>query len=140
MRCALLIPVLLMATPAAAEPVLPPQVDRAIGDPALPDRLGDVAAALTRAVMAMPVGEIEAAMDGRPATPGDRSRTVGEKLGGDGMDRVTGRTVARSTANMQHSAQAIARSLPAIERALSEAVAQIDRATANLPDPGYPRR
>ena len=145
MRCALLIPALMIpalfaATPAAAQPVVSPQIERAIADPALPGQLGDVAAAVTRAVMALPVGEIEAAVEGRTASPGDRRRTVGDKLGGNGMDRAIGRQVAQQTGRMQQSAQAMARALPAIERALADAVAPIDRATANLPDPTYPYR
>lgn len=140
MRCALLIPVLFVATPAAAEPAISPNIERAIANPALPNQLGDVAAAVTRAVMAMPVGEIEAAVEGRTANPGDRRRTVGDKLGGNGMDRAIGRQVAQQTGKLQHSAKAMARALPAIERALADALAQIDRATANLPDPTYPYR
>jgi hypothetical protein len=36
--------------------------------------------------------------------------------------------------------QAVARAVPVIREALNKAGEQIEQATANLPQPGYPRR
>lgn len=148
MRSALFIPLLFLTSPAvagdSAQTSLPlhGKLARALADPALPEQLGRVAAAMTRAVMTMPVGDVQAAVDGRPATERDRRRTLGNTVvrGDADLDQSIERQVSHSTAKLQRSARAMAAALPAIERALSEATSQIDRATANLPYPSYPRR
>lgn len=141
MRALLLIPLLALAIPAAAnaaghEAAIP----RELTDPAMPAQVGRMAGALTRALMNIPIGEVQAAIAGRPATPADRTRTIGNSVGGPGMERQVEQQVASSVGTFQSSARALQRSLPAIERALGDAAATIDRATANLPDPSYPRR
>ena len=148
MRAMLFLSLLTIASPALArdpgESSLPVggKMGRALADPALPDQLGRAAAAMSRALMSINVGEVQAAIEDRPVSEADRRRTVGDMIGraDPDVDRGLQHEVASSTARMQHSAQAVARALPAIERALTAAAAQIDRATANLPDPDYPRR
>ena len=116
-------------TPRGADSAIP----RELADPAMPARLGRMAGALTRALMDIPVGELEAAIDGRPATPPDRSKTVANEVDHRGMDRDIERQVASSAGALQ-------RSVPAVEQALGRAAAEIERAVRNLPDPDYPRR
>jgi len=64
----ILLPLLLSATPALAQtrpPATPPaeqQVQRALNDPALADRLAGAMQAMSRVFLDMPVGEIEAAV------------------------------------------------------------------------------
>lgn len=128
-----------VATPMPA-PVLPP----VLTDPAMADRAGAIAGAVTRSLMNLPVGEIEAAIEGRPATRADRQRTVRESIGDPNLDQriadqaaTSGRTVQ---AVSQAASRAIAASLPAILQAVDSARADIERAVGNLPDPTYPRR
>ena len=143
MRPLLILPLLSLATPALAQAYpapapIPPQ----IMDPALPAQLGRMAGALTHAFMSLPVGELEAAIDGRPATPADRRKTVGSETRRDNpyVEQDIQRDVASSAGAMQSSARAMQRAIPAIQQALGAAAAVIERETANLPSPAYPRR
>ena len=141
MRALLLTPLLALASPALAQSAPHDSaIPRELTDPAMPAQVGRMAGALTRALMNMPIGEVEAAIDGRPATPADRTRTIGSTVGGPGMERQVEQQVASSAGTLQSSARALQRAMPAIERALGQAAADIERATANLPDPTYPRR
>ena len=146
MRILLLTPLLALASPALAQsaPYGPAPYDNAIPheltDPAMPAQLGRMAGALTKALMTMPIGEVQAAIEGRPTAPADRNRTIGSTMGGPGMERQIEQQVASSAGTLQSSARALQRAMPQIERALGQAAADIERATANLPDPTYPRR
>ena len=134
----ILVPALLTAAPALAAPapVLPP----VLTDPAMADQLGRVAGAVTRSLMNLPVGEIEAAIEGRPATRADRARTVGETIGDPYIEQRVAGQAAASGRVMQAATKALASSLPAIMQAIDGASADIERAIGNLPDPTYPRR
>ena len=92
--------------------------------------------------MNLPVGEIQAAIEGRPATSADRRRTVRDLAGRNDpyLDQRIERQAARSGAAIQAGARAMATALPAILQSIDRAADEIDRATANLPDPNYPRR
>lgn len=163
MRSLLILPLLALATPALAQVVpyppapypapyppapygyappgagmIPPQVF----DPALPAQLGRMAGALTHAFMNLPVGELEAAIEGRPATPSDRRKTVGSEARRDNpyIERDIQRDVASSAGAMQSGARAMQRAMPVIGQAIGQAAAEIERATANMPSPYYPRR
>ena len=137
------VPLTLIASPAlAAQPNRAPQVPRALTDPAMPDQVGRVAGALTRALLDLPVGEIAAAIEGRPVTSADRRRTV-RSLAGRGdpdLDRRIEQQATRSGAALQAGARAMIIALPGNLVSIDRAADQIDRATANLPDPSYPRR
>ncbi len=151
------IPVLLAlaATPAmaagqAAPPYAPqyPQASqdelaaaqRALRDPSTAQAMSRVSGALTRAIMNMPVGEIEAAVEGRAPTAADRRRTVGDSVGGPQEAARIERDVAMSGAQMQVMGNALANALPGMLAAAGQLQQEIERATANLPDPTYPRR
>jgi hypothetical protein len=138
---------LLTAAPAVAapQPVMPaPVLPPVLTDPALADRAGAIAGAVTRSLMNLPVGEVEAAIEGRPATRADRQRTMRDTIGDPYLDQriadeaaTSGRTVQ---AVSQAATRALAASLPAILQAVEGARADIEHAVGNLPDPTYPRR
>ena len=137
------LPLTLAASPALASPhhAVPP-LPRQLTDPAMADQMGRVAGALTRAFLNLPVGEVQAAIEGRPATSADRNRTVRDIAGRNDpyIDQRIERQAANSGAAIQAGARAMANALPGILDSLDRAADQIDRATANLPDPSYPRR
>ena len=137
---------ILAAAAAPASPAPPPPapiaIPRALTDPAMADRLGRTMGAMAHAVMNIPVGEMQAAIEGRPVTRADRNRRVGDVAGPDGRamaDHVAGSSAATGRA-MQAAGRAMIGALPAILEAVRGAEAEIERATANLPDPTYPRR
>ena len=137
----------LLAAPAAAQPApsrdfaIPPELT----DPAMADTLGKMLGSLTRAMMDMPVGEVQAAVEGRPATPADKARTVRDMAGPNAnIERQVQTQVAQSVPRMQAGLKAMASSLPGIMQSLEKAAeameGSLDRATANIPQPGYPKR
>ena len=139
------LPLMLAAAPAAAAAQSPPpgpgpEVERMLNDPAMADTLGRVAGVLTRSVMNLPVGEMEAAIEGRPVTPADRARTVRDSVGDPDLERRVAAEAAQSGRTMQAAGKAMMSSLPAIMGALGQAQDAIERAVANMPDPTYPRR
>ena len=140
----ILLPLLLSATPALAQtrpPATPPaeqQVQRALNDPALADRLAGAMQAMSRAFLDMPVGEIEAAVEGRPPTPADRNRTLRSE--NPNLDRELQTQVAQARPMMRQSMKALSDALPAMMRSLQGAKEAIERAAANMPDPNYPKR
>lgn len=136
------LPLTLIATPAMAQRSNAPQIPRELTDPAMADKLGKMAAALSRVLLDINVGEIEAAVEGRPVTQADRRRTVRDiaARGDPNIERNIERQAATSGVAIQAGARALAAALPAILESVDRAAAEIDRATANLPTPGYPRR
>ena len=138
-----LVPIALLASPAAAQaPAQPIQIPPELTDPATMARVGDMVGALSRAMMNMPIGEVEAAVQGRPVTPADRTRTVRDVAGrGDpNFEAKLQRDIAAGQVTMQAGMKAMAAAMPAISRAMNEVASEIARATANLPSPTYPRR
>jgi hypothetical protein len=113
---------------------LPPE----IVDGRMIDQLGNMVGALTKAFLDLPVGELEAAIENRPATRQDRSRTVRSVTGTD--ERELTAEIEQSKGAVKAGGQAVARAVPVIREALNKAGEQIEQATANLPQPGYPRR
>lgn len=134
------LPLMLAPAPALAAPKAPPQLPSELSDPAMADKLGHVAGALTRALMDIPVGEVEAAVQGREPTAADRSRRVRDEIGGPEAERHVEAQVAQSGRQMQAMGKALVASLPSIMSALDDVQKNLERATANLPDPTYPRR
>ena len=135
----LLLPALLMATPAAAQtaapvPPLPPEV--ASGQ--IVDQLQPMLRALSRAFLNLPVGEIEAAMANRPVTARDKNKTVKDATGMS--ERELDREIVASTGTLKAGTQAMARSWPVISRALSQVGEEMEKAIANAPSPVYPKR
>ena len=135
---------LLIATPAMAAPPQVPTLPPVLTDPAMADKVGRVAGALTRSLMNLPVGEVEAAIEGRPVTREDRRRTVRDSIGDPAVEQRIADQAASSGRTVQVVSQAaskaLAASLPAILQAVEGARHEIERAVSNLPDPTYPRR
>ena len=121
---------------APAPVVVPPELT----DPRLADQIGRVAGVLTRSMMDLPVGELEAAIEGRPVVPSDRGRRVRDTVADPYLDQRIAAEAAASGRTMQAATRALANSLPAIMQSLEVARAELERATANLPSPAYPRR
>ena len=145
---AALIPLVLVAAPAtAAEPQRDSefQIPAELTDPAMAETLGKMLGALTKVMMDMQVGELQAAVQGREATAADKARTVRDLAGKDpDFERKVESQVALAMPRMQGAMKAMSKSLPAMAKALEKAAddmeASIDRAAANLPQPGYPKR
>ena len=136
------LPLALAASPALAQRPDAPQLPPELTDPAMADKVGRMAGAVSRALLDLNVGQVQAAVEGRPVTEADRRRTVRDvAAGGDPViERSIERQAAQSGAAIQAGAQSLAAALPGIISAFEAAVGDIDRATANLPQPGYPRR
>ncbi len=141
MRTALLfVPILVAASPAMSAPPPAPQIPPELTDPRMADQLGRVAGVLTRSLMNRPIGEMEAAIEGRPVTPADRARTVRDSVGDPYLEQRVAAEAAKTGRTMQAAAKALAASLPSIMAAIDQARGEIERAVGNLPDPTYPRR
>jgi hypothetical protein len=134
------LPLVLTPVPAFAAPKAAPQLPPELSDPAMADKLGRMAGALTKALMDMPVGEMEAAVQGREPTPADRAKRVRDEIGGPAAEHNVEARVAASGKQMQAMSKALVDSLPSIMQSLDQAEKQLERAAANLPDPTYPRR
>ena len=136
-----LLPLLMAAAPVAAaapqqqpQPQVPPQ----LSDPAMVDRLAGTMQAMSRAFLDLPVGEIEAAVEGRPPTPADRNRTLRSE--NPNLDREVQAQIAQARPMIRQSMKAISDALPAVMKSLHDARESIERAAANMPDPNYPKR
>ena len=96
--------------------------------------------ALAKALMDMPVGELEAAIEGRAPTAADRRKRVRDEIGAR-MSSARSRPGRAVRPQMQAMSKALVASLPAIMEALGgPSSASLSGRVANLPDPTYPRR
>ena len=136
----LALPLLAAPLPVAAQQAQSPQIPRELSDPAMADKLGRMMGTLTRALMDLPVGELEAAIEGREPTAADRTRKVRDQIGGPDAERQVEATVAASGRQVQAMSKALVASLPTIMQSLEGLERELERATANLPDPTYPKR
>jgi hypothetical protein len=131
---------MLAPAPALAAPKEAPELPSELSDPAMADKLGRMMGTLTRALMDMPVGELEAAAQGREPTAADKAKRVRDHIGGPNAEREVEAKVAASGRQMQAMSKALVASLPAIMKSLEGVERELERATANLPDPTYPKR
>ena len=126
--------------PPVTAPILPP----VLTDPAMADQVGTIAGVLTRSLMNLPVGEVEAAIEGRVPTRADRQRTVRDSIGDPYLDQRIAAEAAASGRTIQVVGQAagraLAAALPSILQAVEGARGEVERAIGNLPSPAYPRR
>ncbi len=113
-----------------------------LNDPATADRLARMMQAMSQAFLNLPVGEIEAAASGRAVTPADRARTLRElgRRENPNFERDMQRDIAASGSMMKASMKAMAVALPAMMKGLSEAARELEKATANMPSPNYPKK
>jgi hypothetical protein len=136
MRYLIALPLALLAVPAQAAPQQI-QIPRELTDPATVEKVTRMMDSLSNAFLDLPVGEIQAAAEGRAPTPQDRGRRIRD-LGATTAD--IDRQIAEAKPAVEQSMKAFATALPSITKALSEAADAMERATANMPQPGYPRR
>jgi len=136
------LPALLVAAPLAAQTQPPPadrQIPPELSDPAVADQLTRAMVPLSKALMDLPLGEIEAALAGRTPTEADRRKKVRDEIGPDG-ERELAAQIAASGPQMRAMQKALVASLPAMMGALSGVEKELERAVANMPDPTYPKR
>ena len=136
----IILPLLLAATPAVAQPV--PQLPPELTDPATAQKLTNAMQELSRALLDVRVGGVRAALEGRPATPAERAMTVRDMARRDdpNFERKLDQQMATVGPKMQQSMRAINQALPAVMQSLAQAQQALERAVANMPDPTYPRR
>ena len=134
------LPLALAAAPAAAAPDPDRQLPPELSDPAIADKLSNMLGPLMKAMMDMPIGEMEAAIAGRDPTPADKSRRVRDAVGGANAERKLQADLAATGPQMRAMQKALVASLPALLGALSGMEKELEKATANLPDPNYPKR
>lgn len=120
----------------SGDAIIPPELT----DPRISDQIGRVAGVVARSMMNLPVGELEAAIEGRPPTPSDRARRVRDNVADPYLEQRIAAEAAASGRTMQAATRALANSLPAIMKSLEGARAEIERTLGNMPDPTYPRR
>ena len=142
----MLLPMLLCAAPALAQPAPADpgniQLPRELTDPAMTQRLTNTMQALSGALLNLHVGEMRAAVEGRPVTSQERNLTVGDlaRRKDPDFDRHLQQQVASVGPMVQHSMEVLNRALPEVMRDLANAQKSVERAIANLPDPNYPKR
>ena len=134
------LPLLLAASPAMAQPA--PQLPPQLTDPATAQKLTNAMQALSGVFLNMKVGEVQAALEGRQATPAERQTTVRDMARRDDpdFDRHFQQQMANVGPTVQQSMKALNQALPAMMKGLADAQKSLDRAIANLPDPTYPKR
>jgi len=117
---------------------LPPQ----LADPATADRLADAMQSMSQALLDLKVGRLQAALEGRQATPADRNLTVRDLARRDdpAFEKRLQQQIVQARPKMEQSLRALNDALPEITQDLQRAQRSIERAIANLPDPNYPRR
>lgn len=135
-------PLFLIAAPVAAQPTEPMQIPPQLTDPAMAETLGDMMQVLSKSLLDMRVGEIQAAAEGRQATAEEKRLTVRDlgRRKDPNFDRNFERQIAQSKPMIQNSMRALAQALPAMSSTLSEAAGQMERVIENMPRPDYPRR
>lgn len=138
-----ILPLLLSANPAFAQEAPPAfQLPRELTDPEAQMRLAIKLQQMSNALLNVRVGEMRAALEGRDASPRERNETVGDivRRKDPNFDRDVAREVATVGPKIQHSVQALSRTLPRVMQDVADAQRSIDRAVSNLPDPTYPQR
>jgi hypothetical protein len=142
-----LLPLLAFATPALAQAQAAPappaiQLPHELTDPATADKVANVMQALSKAFLDLPVGQVQAAVEGRQPTSAERRMTVRDMARRDdpNFDRKFQRQIAQTGPMMRQSMKALSDALPAMMQGLQQASQAIERAAANMPDPTYPKR
>jgi hypothetical protein len=138
----IVLPLLLVASPAFAQEAPAPELPRALTDPATAQKLTGTMQALSSALLNLKVGEVKAVLDGRAATPEERNMTVGDLARRDdpNFDRHLQERMASIGPTVQQGMVALNRALPVMMRDLKDTQKSLERAVSNLPDPTYPKR
>ncbi|HEX6741720.1 MAG TPA: hypothetical protein VF079_08005 [Sphingomicrobium sp.] len=144
----ILLPLLLSAspafaqTPAPAPAQTPQEMQRVLNDPVMADRLANVMQALSKAFLELPVGEVQAAVEGRKPTAAERRMTVRDlgRRDDPNFDRNFRQQMANAKPMVQHSMRALSEALPGMMKGMQDAQQSLERAMSNMPDPTYPKR
>ena len=141
----ILLPVLLASSPAVAQSAPPRElgdVQQVLGDPATADRLANVVQALSQTILDLPVGGVQAAVQGRIPTPAEQHMTVRGMARQDdpNFDRRFEGQIAQARPMIHQGMNAMSQALPEILQGLKQAERGLKRAAANMPDPNYPVR
>jgi hypothetical protein len=123
----------MVAAPVAAAPPSQPRID-----PATADRMTDVLQSLSESMMDLPIGELQAAVEGRQPTPADRQRRLRDLEAG--LDRDIHAQIVQSRPRIRQGMQALSDAMPAMQKSLEDMRRSLERAMSNMPDPTYPRR
>ena len=148
MRLALFTALVFATGPAFAQQPQPAtsgadvQLPGELADPQLPARIARMGQALGKAMLDMPIGEIEAAAEGREPTTADKRRTVGSasRAQDPNFDRNFERELATSGPMLEAATRALVASLPAMMQGLEQAWRALEAAAENLPPPPAPTR
>ena len=139
-------PLLAAAAPALAQPAPPEdvagEIQRVLDDPRTEQTMSASIDALTDALLNLPVGELKAIADGRTPTVADKRLTVRDLARRDNPQfeaKLRGQ-LADTLPKVRQGMKSLTSALPALVKSFEEAGAAIERATANLPSPTYPRR
>jgi hypothetical protein len=140
-----LLPLWIIAVPAFAQPVAPaePAQPKLIQlSPETADRLTGSVQALSKALLDMKVGGVQAALEGREPTRAERNLTVRDlaRRSGPTFDRDIQQQINEAEPRVERSIKALNQTLPKITQDLQRAQKSIERAMANMPDPNYPKR
>ena len=143
MRALFALPLLTLAAPALAqqqaprEPiVIPPELT----SPETARKLGKMVGPLSKALMELPVGEIEAIAEGREPTAADKRRKVRDVAGSPAEARDIERQLANAGPVIEEGMRRLTAVLPVLMRSLEGLGEELEKATANMPQPGYPKR
>jgi hypothetical protein len=142
MRKSLIImPLLVCATPALAQEPSD-DVPAQLTDPAVAKKLANTAQALSKVFLDLPVGELQAAVEGREPTTADRKRTLGDLARRDDprFERNLRNEIAQARPKIEQGIKAVAEAWPSMMEGLQKAQQSLERAAANMPDPTYPKR
>jgi hypothetical protein len=138
---------MLAATPALAQAPGPgPQpaikVPHELTDPATADKLANAMQAMSKALLDLPVGQVQAALEGRQPSPAEKKLTVRDlgRRDDPNFERNFRQQIAQAKPAIEHGMKALSEALPGIMKGLDDAGRAIDRAAANMPDPTYPKR
>jgi hypothetical protein len=137
----IMLPLLLCATPALAQPV-EPQLPQELTDPAVAQRLQRSMQILSKALLDLRVGEMQAAIEGRKASAAEKKLTVRDlgRRDDPNFDRRLDERIAAAGQMIDRSMKAVSEAMPSILESVSKARESIERAAANMPDPTYPKR
>ena len=106
------------------------------------DRLTNAMQVMSKAFLDLPAGEVQAALEGRRATPAEKRMTVRDMARRDdpNFDRNFQRQIAQTGPAIRQGMRAMSEALPAMMQGLTQAQHALERAAANMPDPTYPKR
>ena len=137
----ILLPLLMCSTSALAQSPAP-QLPRELTDPATAQRLQRSMQAMSKALLDLRVGEMQAAIDGRAPTKSEKKLTIRDlgRRNDPNFERKLNEGIANAGPMIDRSVKAMNEALPSIMRSVDEARDAIERATANMPDPTYPKR